>query len=98
MQTFIRLIGLAMLMLAAHMPISAPAAFAADVPAVKQVTIRTPRDIGYFVGDLIRAEITLIVDGGASIDPASLPRPGSITYWLDIRSVDVRQDTAAAMS
>ncbi|UFZ02682.1 nonribosomal peptide synthetase MxaA [Bradyrhizobium ontarionense] len=94
MQTFIRLIGLAVLVLAALVPISAPAAFAADVPVVKQVTIRTPRDIGYFVGDLIKADITLIVDGDASIDPASLPSPGSVAYWLDIRSVDVKQDTA----
>ncbi|MGY4310284.1 mxaA protein [Bradyrhizobium sp. USDA 4369] len=93
MRRFVRRIGLAMLMLVAHMPTSVPAAVAADVSVVKQETIRTPRDVGYFVGDLIKADITLTVEGDASIDTASLPRPGSLTYWLDIRSVDVRQDT-----
>lgn len=94
MHSFIRHIGLAALALAVHVMNPVAGSFAADAAVVKQVTIRTPRDIGYFVGDLIRADITLIVDGRASIDVASLPRPGAVTYWLDIRSVDVRQDSA----
>lgn len=69
---------------------------ATGAPAVKQVTIRTPRDIGYFVGDLIRADITLVVDGRADIDMASLPRPGAVAYWLDIRSVDIKQRSDGA--
>jgi mxaA protein len=64
---------------------------AADTILVRQVTIQTPRDIGYFVGDLIRADITLVVDGRATLDTASLPHPGAVTYWLDVRSVDITQ-------
>lgn len=58
---------------------------------VKSITIRAPRDIGFFAGDLVEAEVDLIVAAGAVMEPASLPHPGPIDYWLDLRSIDVEK-------
>jgi mxaA protein len=76
---------------AAHaLAVTSPSAATGSDP-VKDVTIRTPRDVGYFVGDLIRANITLTVDRQTVLDMASLPRPGAAAYWLDLRSIEVAQ-------
>jgi mxaA protein len=56
---------------------------------VKSIVIRAPRDIGFFAGDLVKADIDLVVADGYAIEPASLPHPGPIDYWLDLRSIDV---------
>lgn len=60
---------------------------------VKSITIRAPRDVGFFAGDLVEANIDLIVAAGAEIETASLPHPGPIDYWLDLRSIDVEKRT-----
>lgn len=56
---------------------------------VKSVVIRSPRDIGYFAGDLVNVEVVLVLVRGSEIELASLPHPGPITYWLDLRTIDV---------
>ncbi|AUC95611.1 nonribosomal peptide synthetase MxaA [Bradyrhizobium sp. SK17] len=56
---------------------------------VKNVTIRTPRDIGYFAGDFVIVDVILTLAHDAEIEPASLPHPGPVTYWLDLRTIDV---------
>ncbi len=55
--------------------------------AVETVRTFDPRPFGYFVGDLI--ERTFEIDTAASdkLEPASLPRPGALNYWLEIRDV-----------
>ncbi len=58
---------------------------------VKSITISAPRDIGFFAGDLVEADVDLVVAAGAAIEAASLPRPGPIDYWLDLRSIDVEK-------
>lgn len=55
---------------------------------VRSVEVRTPRPFGYFLGDLVRAEIHLVVEPGFRLQTASLPRPGALTYWLDLRDLD----------
>ena len=60
---------------------------------VKSITISAPRDIGFFAGDLVEADVDLVVADGAAIEPASLPHPGPIDYWLDLRSIDVEKRT-----
>ena len=66
------------------------AAFASDdANAVKNVTIRAPRDMGYFAGDLVKADIEIVVADSYAIEEPSLPHPGPIVYWLDLRRIDV---------
>ncbi|KQP29687.1 nonribosomal peptide synthetase MxaA [Methylobacterium sp. Leaf104] len=55
---------------------------------VRSVEVRTPRPFGYFLGDLVQAEIDLVVEPGFRLQAASLPKPGALTYWLDLRDLD----------
>ncbi|KQO73560.1 hypothetical protein [Methylobacterium sp. Leaf89] len=55
---------------------------------VRSVEIRTPRPFGYFLGDLVRAEVDLVVEPGFRLQATSLPQPGALTYWLDLRDLD----------
>ena len=55
---------------------------------VRSVEVRTPRPFGYFLGDLVHADIDLVVEPGFRLQTASLPRPGALTYWLDLRDLD----------
>lgn len=56
---------------------------------IRSVEIRSPRAFGFFLGDLITAQVDIVVDKGFSVQPASLPRPGPVTYWLDLRDIKV---------
>lgn len=58
---------------------------------VRSVEVRTPRPFGYFLGDLVRAQVDIVVEPGFALQAASLPQPGAITYWLDLRTVSVAQ-------
>lgn len=58
------------------------------------VRLLAPRPFGYFVGDLIQHEAEIAVDRKLRLDPASLPKPGPRAYWLDLRSLDVREEDA----
>jgi len=58
---------------------------------VKNVVIRADRDIGYFVGDLISAEVEVTVPDGWQLRKSSLPHEGPIDYWLDLRQLDVEE-------
>ncbi len=70
------------------------AADAAD--GIKSVTVRASRDIGYFAGDLVKADVDLVVARDATLETASLPHPGPLTYWLDLKSIDAVQRGAGA--
>ncbi|MEC4589699.1 hypothetical protein VPG91_01755 [Nitrospirillum amazonense] len=59
------------------------------------VTVRAARDIGFFAGDLVTAEVTIATPPGATLDPASLPAPGPVTYWLDLRAIAVAEHQGA---
>ncbi|ACL63028.1 hypothetical protein [Methylobacterium nodulans] len=56
---------------------------------VGDVVVRSPRPFGLFAGDLFTAEVEIAVADGLSLEPASLPKPGPLTRWLDLRAVAV---------
>jgi len=56
---------------------------------VRSVQMQAPRPFGYFIGDVIRLEVDIVVDAPFTIVPGSLPKPRSVNYWLDLRSVAV---------
>ncbi|HEX5122303.1 MAG TPA: hypothetical protein VFV97_03575 [Rhodanobacteraceae bacterium] len=43
------------------------------------------RDTGYMLGDLIEERVEIALPDGAHIDPESLPLPGRVAPWLEVR-------------
>lgn len=67
---------------------------AASWPAhaqVRGVELRVPRAFGYFLGDLVHVQADIRVDPGFTVQRPSLPRPGPVAYWLDLRAVAVEE-------
>ncbi len=58
---------------------------------VRGVELRVPRAFGYFLGDLVQVQADIRVDPGFTVQRPSLPKPGLVTYWLDLRSVAVEE-------
>lgn len=54
----------------------------------RTVEVRVPRTFGYFLGDLVEAIVEVETEPGFTIQAASLPQPGPVTYWLDLRRVE----------
>jgi mxaA protein len=67
--------------------LSAAPAHAAEV----DVAVKPERTFGYFVGDLIRAEVDVLAPKGRELAPASLPRPGPLGASLFLRDVAVHE-------
>jgi len=63
----------------------------ASGPLVQSMAVVEPRAFGYFLGDVLHRDVMLTLRHGARVEPASLPRPGPLNYWLDLRSVDVTE-------
>jgi mxaA protein len=73
------------------------AATAADpTPRIESIAVSQPRTFGYFLGDVIHRDIVLTLRSGAQLDTASLPRPGPINYWLELRSVGLDERGAGS--
>jgi mxaA protein len=47
------------------------------------------RDTGYLLGDLLDERIDLSLPGGFSLDAGSLPAPGRVAPWLEVRSARI---------
>lgn len=61
-------------------------------PAVAQdLHVENPRGYGWWLGDELVQHVRITLPPGAALDPASLPRPRAVDYWLDLRAVE-RQD------
>ncbi|MGH8172046.1 MAG: hypothetical protein ACREPX_02795 [Rhodanobacteraceae bacterium] len=73
-----------LLTLAIATPCGARAADAGDV----EVAV-TLRDSGYLLGDLIEERIEVELPAGARIEAESLPLPGRVAPWLEVRSTRV---------
>jgi mxaA protein len=58
---------------------------------VHTVSVTEPRPFGYFIGDTIERRAEITVDAGDELVEASLPRPGPLTYWLDLNRIDVSE-------
>lgn len=53
------------------------------------VRVTEPRAFGYFIGDVLVRDVEIAAPAGQRIDPASVPRPGPLNYWLELRSARV---------
>lgn len=63
---------------------AAPAVAADDAP---QQPIVSLRDSGYLLGDLVEEHVTLPLPAGFELDRDSLPLPGRVAPWLELRQV-----------
>lgn len=61
------------------------------VAQVRSVEVRVPRSFGYVLGDLLQAQADIALEPGFTVQRASLPKPGPVTYWLDLRDVAVER-------
>lgn len=78
------------LVLAAFLLALAPASAGAASPILSVHTVE-PRDFGYFVGDVFRREIDVVMAEPYRLDKASVPAPGRLNYWLDLRAVTLAE-------
>lgn len=58
------------------------------------VDLYAPRAFGYLIGDTITLEAVVTLDAGWRLDESALPRPRPVTYWLDLKRLDVKPETA----
>ncbi|MGO3123746.1 MAG: hypothetical protein ACTIKR_06950 [Advenella sp.] len=57
---------------------------------VTQVQVVPPKPAGWILGDVV--PVTIYIDSiGGTLQQSSLPEPGPLNYWLDLRSIDVAQ-------
>ena len=54
-----------------------------------QVTLDAPRANGWWVGDVITLTAEVEVPRAFTLDPAALPRPRAVSYWLDLRELEI---------
>lgn len=68
------------------------------VARAETATVRVvePRAVGYFIGDVLTRNVDVVVAEDAQIDAASIPRPGPLNYWLELKSVDVNEHVRGA--
>lgn len=57
------------------------------------VDLYAPRAFGYLIGDTITLEAVVTLDAGWRLDESALPRPRPVTYWLDLKRLDVKPET-----
>lgn len=65
----------------------------AETPSVR---VLEPRAFGYFIGDVVAREVSIMTDVDQTIDPASIPRPGPLNYWLNLKSVELEENVRQA--
>jgi mxaA protein len=53
--------------------------------------IVTLRDSGYLLGDLVDERVDLDLPRGVSLDPDSLPLPGRVAPWMEVRASRIEQ-------
>jgi mxaA protein len=69
------------------LPALLAAASGTAMAQVRPVTWQDSRAFGYFIGDEITLQTRIVVDEPFQLLDASLPLPGPIAYWLDLKSV-----------
>lgn len=70
-----------LLLLIALLPASGPA-----LAQLRGVDLYAPRPFGYAIGDVIALSAEIALDAPYVLDPASLPPPRALDYWLDLRA------------
>jgi mxaA protein len=56
--------------------------------AVQSVDVYEPRAFGYFIGDTLDRRVEIVTTGDTELFSSALPRPGPLTYWLDLVAID----------
>jgi len=54
--------------------------------AAAGAAVASLRDTGYFLGDLVDERVTVDLPQGYRLDPDSLPLPGRVAPWLEVRA------------
>ncbi|HET6390656.1 nonribosomal peptide synthetase MxaA [Hyphomicrobium sp.] len=62
--------------------------------AIDAVNIYEPRTFGYFLGDTLERQVEVITSGDTELFTAALPRPGPLTYWLDLVAIEHKERKA----
>ena len=57
--------------------------------AVETLTVATPRQFGYVIGDRIEHRVSLVLRPGFELDPDSLPERGRIGRWLSLGAAEI---------
>ena len=76
---------MALLLLAAAMLASCPA-----LAQLRSVDLYAPRPFGYVIGDVLALTAEIALDAPYVLDPASLPQPRPLDYWLDLCDVRLK--------
>jgi mxaA protein len=63
--------------------------------AAPSIHLEAPHAYGYMVGDTIRHVLTVDPEPGYRLDEASLPKPGPLNRWLELRRVVVEPGPGA---
>jgi len=56
------------------------------------------RDTGYMLGDLIEERIDVALPAGTRIDPDSVPLPGRVAPWLEVRHTELAPPRAGSQT
>jgi len=59
-----------------------------SLAAIDAVDVYEPRAFGYFLGDTFERHVKVITGGDTELLASGLPRPGPLTYWLDLIAVN----------
>jgi mxaA protein len=73
---------------------SAGGALAADVIDNTIQPIVTLRDSGYLLGDLVDEQVELTLPAGFNVDADSLPLPGRVAPWMEVRHARIEAGQA----
>lgn len=66
--------------------------------AVETLTVTTPRQFGYVIGDPIEHRVLLVLHRGFHLDPASVPEPGRIGRWLALNETGIEGKARGGVS
>ncbi len=80
--------------LAGLLSILSPVLGAAD----EHLSVKTPRAFGYVIGDMIELDVSLALDPGFELDPASVPEPGRVSRWLSLNEASHASEPRDGMS
>jgi len=80
---------------AAALALAAGVAWAEAAPAIR---LEAPHAYGYAVGDTIRHVLTLDPEPGYRLDETSLPKPGPVNRWLELRRAAAEPGSGARLN
>jgi mxaA protein len=61
---------------------------------VASVEIQKPRLFGYYIGDVISDYVIVTVEPGFALKAASLPAPGPLNSWLNLKTLSANEEAA----